>query len=120
DPLPAEPPEVLLELVDHSALLQLVDLDHGRQQLEVVARIRSELLQGVRVFGEAAPPIADACTQKMRPQPVVETYAFGDLLDIGAGDLTDVRNLVDETDARRQERVCGELDHLGRRHVPSE
>ena len=37
DPLPDERAEVLLELADHAPLLQLVDLDDGVQELEVVA-----------------------------------------------------------------------------------
>ena len=38
DALADERAEVLLELGDHAALLELVDLDHRGQQLEVVAR----------------------------------------------------------------------------------
>ena len=36
---------------------------------------------------------------------------------VGAGRLAHVRDLVDERDPRHQERVRGELDHLGRVHV---
>ena len=43
-----------------------------------------------------------------RPTP------FRDLDDVRAGRLADVRDLVDERDARHQERVRGQLDHLGR------
>ena len=43
---PHERPQVLLELRHHAALLKLVDLDHRRQELEVVARVAGELLQG--------------------------------------------------------------------------
>ncbi len=42
-----------LELADHPPLLELVDLDHRRQQLEVVARVRRQLLERQRVLGEA-------------------------------------------------------------------
>ena len=53
DPLVAKRPEAPFELPDHAALLQLVHLDDGVQELEVVARVRRELLQGERVFREA-------------------------------------------------------------------
>ena len=43
---------------------------------------------------------------------IVEAHAARDLDDVGAGLLADVRDLVDERDLRRQERVGGELDHL--------
>ena len=36
---------MLLQLGDHTALLQLVDLDHGGQQLEVVARVSRKLFE---------------------------------------------------------------------------
>src|SRR3954447_2981363 len=53
DLLPDERPEVLLQLRDDAALLQLVDLDHRGEQLEVVARVAGELLQRRDVFREA-------------------------------------------------------------------
>jgi len=34
-----EATQVLVQLADHAALLQLVDLDHRRQQLEVIAGV---------------------------------------------------------------------------------
>ena len=43
---------------------------------------------------------------------MIEANAFGDLLDVCAGDLADIRDLVDEADSRRQERVGRQLDHL--------
>ena len=46
--LPTRPPRCLLQLGDHAALLQLVDLDHGVQQLEVVAGVAGQLLQRAR------------------------------------------------------------------------
>ena len=39
-------PQVALELADHLALLQLVHLDDGVQQLEVVAGVARDLLEG--------------------------------------------------------------------------
>jgi hypothetical protein len=45
-------PEVLGELSDHSPLLQLVDLDHRVEELEVVAGVARELLERGHVFRE--------------------------------------------------------------------
>ena len=53
----------------------------------------------------------------MRAQALVEADAFGDLHDVGPRRLAHVRDLVDERDARHQERVRRELDHLRRRDV---
>ena len=111
--LPASAAEVLLQLADHAALLQLVDLDHRGQQLEVVAGVAGELLQRVDVLREAAAAEADARLQELGPDAVVEAHPPRDLDDVGAGLLADVRDLVDERDLGRQERVGGELDHLG-------
>ena len=57
-----------LELADHAPLLQLVHLDHRRQQLEVVARVRGELLERERVLREAGAAVADAGAQEMRAE----------------------------------------------------
>ena len=48
--------EVLLELPNHPALLELVDLDHRVQELEVVAGVGGELLEGERVLWKTTPP----------------------------------------------------------------
>ena len=45
DRLAGERAEVLLELPDHPSLLELVDLDDGRQELEVVAGVAGELFE---------------------------------------------------------------------------
>src|SRR5579885_2622746 len=114
DGLPVQVPEVALELADHTPLLQLVHLDHGGQQLEVVAAVRRELLERERILRKARAPVPDARAQEVRAEAVVEPDTLGDLDDVGAGRLADVRDLVDERDARHQERVGRELDHLGR------
>ena len=66
DLLPAERAEPPLELADHAALLQLVDLDDRVQELEVVARVRRELLERERVLREAGAAVADARAQEVR------------------------------------------------------
>ena len=78
----------------------------------MVARVRGELLQRERVLGEARAAPADARAQEVRPEPVIEADPFGDVLDVGADELADVGDLVDEADARDEERVRRELDHL--------
>ena len=115
--LPTRAPRCLLQLADHAALLQLVDLDHGVQQLEVVAGVAGELLERVDILGEAAASEADPGLQELRPDAVVEAHPACDLDDVGAGLLADVGDLVDERDLRRQEGVGGQLDHLGARDV---
>ena len=56
DRLPAERAEVLHELPDDAALLELVHLDDSREQLEVVARVGSKLLERrVTSFGKQQP-----------------------------------------------------------------
>ncbi len=111
--LPRSEPRCFDELVDDAPLLELVHLDDRVQELEVVARVRRELLQRERVLREAAAAVADSGAQEMRAEAVVEADPLGDLDDVGAGRFADVRDLVDEADARHEERVRGELDHLG-------
>jgi hypothetical protein len=108
---------VLLELAHHAPLLQLVDLDDGVEELEVVARVARELLERVDVLREARAAEADAGLQELRADAVVQAHPLGHLDDVRARLLADVGDLVDERDLRGQERVGGELDHLGRRDV---
>ena len=117
---PRSEPEMTLELPDHAPLLQLVHLDHRREQLEVVARVRRELLQRQRVLREATPAVADPRAQEVRPEPAVQPDPFGHLHHVGTGRLAHVRDLVDERDPRHQRRVRGELDHLRRVDVAAD
>ena len=78
DPLPAERSEPALELPDDASLLQLVDLDDRVQELEVVARVRRELLERERVLREARAAEADAGAEERRADPAVEADALGD------------------------------------------
>ncbi len=112
DRLAAKPAEVLLELRDHSPLLELVHLDHGCEELEVVAGVSSELLQRRDVLAEAASTPADPGAEEVRTEPMIEPDALGDALNVRPDELADVRDLVDEADSRGQERVGRELDHL--------
>ena len=117
DLLPAQRPEPPLELPDHAPLLELVDLDHRGEQLEVVARVGGELLERERVLREAGSAVPDSCTQEVPADAVVEAHALRDLDHVRAGRLADVGDLVDERDAHHQRRVRRELDHLRRGDV---
>ena len=117
DGLAAQRPEVAVQLADHPALLELVDLDHRVQELEVVARICCQLLQGEGVFWKTTSAEANACPQEARADATVEADSLGDAHDVGARGLADVGDLVDEGDARHQGGVRRELDHLRRGHV---
>jgi hypothetical protein len=105
--------EVLLQLAHQPPLLQLVHLDDRVQQLEVVAGVPGEQLEEGDVLREARAAEADAGPQVTRPDALIEPHAPRDLLDVRAHELADVCNLVDEADARAQEGVRGQLDHLG-------
>ena len=78
DPLAAKRPESPLELPDDAPLLELVDLDDGVQELEVVARVRRELLERERVLGEARAAVADAGAEERRADAAVEADCLGD------------------------------------------
>ena len=104
--LPTSDAEVLLQLADHAALLQLVDLDHRVEQLEVVAGVAGELLEGGDVLREAAAAVADSGLQELRADAGVEAHAARDLGDVGADLLADVGDLVDEGDLGGQEGVA--------------
>ena len=110
--------EVLLELADDAPLLQLVDLDHGGQQLEVVAGVAGELLQGRHVFWEAANPRSrcprsGSCRRCAGRGPC---RARPRATSAPTSSHTLAISLM-KRDLRGEERVRGELDHLGRGDV---
>jgi hypothetical protein len=74
--------------------------------------------QRLHVLGEARAAVADAGEEKCRADAAVEADAAADVLDVAAHGVAEVRDLVDQGDARRQHRVGGVLRHLGalRRH----
>ena len=112
DALVVQVAEMRLELLDHAPLLELVHLDHGREQLEVVAGVPGELLERGDVLREAAAAEAEAGFEEVRPEPLVEADPVGHVDDVRADQLADARDLVDEADPRREEGVRRELDHL--------
>ena len=76
--------------------------------------LEASCLRASESFGKQGSAVADPGPQEVRPEPLVKPDSLGDLEDVGAGRLADVRDLVDERDARHQEGVRRELDHLGR------
>jgi hypothetical protein len=105
---------VLLQLRHRPAHLELVHLDHRGDEVEVVARVSGEQLQEGHVLREAGAAEADPGAQVVRADPPVEPHPAGDILDVGADQLADVRDLVDEADPGGEEGIGGQLDHLGR------
>jgi hypothetical protein len=51
--------------------------------------------------------------QELPAYSVVESYATGDVLDVGANRLAQICHLVDESDLGREEGVGGVFDDLG-------
>src|SRR5439155_25726173 len=93
------------------------------RHLVVQGRKRYELRRAAQthkdrlVAHETGPAEANPSTQEMRTEPVVEAHALRNVDHIRADELAHVRDLVDEADARREERVRSELYELGRFHV---
>ena len=92
------------------AVGEMVEEPRERRPAHVLALADADRL----LAAQARAAVADAGAQEVRAEAVVEADALRDLDDVRAGRLADVRDLVDERDARHQERVRGELDHLGR------
>ena len=82
--LPASDPRCFSSFFKHPPLLQLVDLDHRGQELEVVAGVAGELLQRRGVLWKARAPEAKSRLQERRADPLVEAHAAGDLGHVGA------------------------------------
>ncbi len=117
DPLPTERSEPPLELPDDASLLQLVHLDDRVQELEVVARVRRELLERERVLREAGAAVPDSGAEERRADPAIEADGLGNGDDVRSSRFADVGDLVDEADARHQGGIRRELDHLRGRDV---
>ena len=68
--------EVLAELADDPPLLQLVDLDHRVQQLEVISRVAGELLERRNILRETTPTEANPCFEERGADALVESHAL--------------------------------------------
>jgi hypothetical protein len=80
DAASAKRPETPLELADHAALLELVHLDDGVQELEVVARVRRELLQGRASPSGSTSRRIRSLRGGTRADPTVEADALRDVV----------------------------------------
>src|SRR5262249_45730587 len=100
------------DLLDHQFLLALVRLDHGLEHAELVARLLCDPAKGAGVLRKAGAPEPRSWIEELRADATVETERGGDRLDVAADDVADIRDLVDERDLRRQERVGRVLDQL--------
>src|SRR5207248_904510 len=109
DRLPPQRAEMLLQLLDDALLLELVHLPHRLQEHERVTGVARELLERAHVFWKTRAAEANTGAQEVRAEPMVETDTTCDVRDVGADELADVRDLVDEADARREKRVRCEL-----------
>src|SRR5712691_132306 len=103
-------PRKRLELV---AILEL-----GVQSLELdKPDLSVETHESRLVSGQARAAVANAGAQEMWAEAMVEPDTLRHLDDVRADRLAHVRDLVDERDAGHEERIRGELDHLGRRNI---
>src|SRR5947208_1899528 len=80
----------------HRPLALVVDGGDGLNDAAGRAEVVGRLQQGRGVLGKAGAAEAWTSVQEFRPDAVVETDAAGDLLNVGAGLLAQVGNLVDE------------------------
>src|SRR5919201_208117 len=92
----AETAEVRPQLPDDASLLELVHLDHRRQELEVIARVACQLLEGGDVLGKAGAAVADAGAQEVRPDAAVEAHPTSHEPYVCSDFLADVRDFVNE------------------------
>jgi len=107
------PEDLLAELL----LLALVDGHDGVEDLELVADLAPRADGGAQVLRKAAAAEARTRVQELRPDARVRAHALAHLLDVGAQQLAQVRQIVHERDARREHRVRGVLRELGRAAV---
>ena len=89
-----------------------VDVDDRAQDVELVAEGRGGVDERVGVLRKAAAAVTEAGLQERRADAGVEPHALHDLRDVGAGQLADIGDGVDERDLRGQECVGSVFDHL--------
>ena len=91
-----------------------VHVHHRPERAELAAERGRRLDQGVGVLREARAAVPEAGVQERGADPRVEAHPLHHLVDVAAGELAQVGDLVDEGDLRGQERVGRVLDDLGR------
>src|SRR6185437_263221 len=76
--------------------------------------LAGRLKQRERVLRKAAAAIARPGVKELGPDAVVETDAPSDVLNVGVDRFAQVRDLIDEADLDREERIGGVLRQLRR------
>ena len=104
--------ERALDLGDEAAARLLIHLDCGAEQLEALPVIARRLVERSHVLGEARAAETKTRAEEGAADALVGADAVGDRAHIGAGELAELRHLVDERDLQRQERIDPVLDQL--------
>jgi len=107
----------LVHLEHRRLALEVIDLDHGFQELRVLAAHLSHVLERLDILGEAGAAVAHPGVQETGADALVEAHAARHFDHVRPQTLADVGDLVDEADLGRQEGVGGVLDHLRRAQV---
>ncbi len=99
--------------VGHRALARFIDAQHGLDDSQLCLGELGGADQRLTVLGKARTAKAGAGMQEFAADAPVETDAAGDVLDIGANRLTEIRHLVDKGDLGREKSICRIFDQLG-------
>ena len=102
------------DLVHHPDLAGVVAALHRFHDCAGAARFLGDAGKGRCVLGEAGAAETGARMQEVAPDAAVEADPLGDILDVGAKPLAEVRDLIDEGDLGREKAVGGVLDQLRR------
>ncbi len=98
-------------------MLFVVHLRGRAGNLERISHAFTGLNQRREVFREAGPAEPRPGVQKFVADPVVESHAFGDQLDVCAHLLAHRRDFVDKRNFDGEKSVGGIFDHLSGRNV---
>ena len=98
--------------LDVSVRLQIVHLFDGVQQRKLEPVLVCGADDGLHVLRKARAAVADAGEEEVVSDATVGAHPTAHIGDVGADALAEIRDLVHERDARREERVCRVLRHL--------
>ena len=80
----------------------------------MITAFLAEANERIDVLGKTAAAVTDPRVKEFTPDTLVESHAFGDLQDIGAHVIANLRDGVDERYFGGQKRVRGVLDQFRR------
>jgi hypothetical protein len=115
-----EGPDLARELLEEHALLAGVDGLGGAHDGEVDVVALGEVEERRDVLGEAAPAVARAREEELRPDALVAADALAHGAHVGPDGLAEPRDVVHERDARGEHRVGDVLGHLRGARVDEE